>query len=173
MKNIRNDELLSRVSILFDELYNKGNPIRVNLSQYVLNKKWSFNSTRELSKFFELITLYEWADLWPDNEVSLTEKGQSSLDSWESYLHFVTEDIRVNRAKYSEDYKKEKRKSYRENVEFYLKNSSSIVAILLSLSVLVTTIISLTGQSKQRQIENELKQIKLGQDSLLIKLKSQ
>lgn len=126
-----------------------------------------------MSKFFELITLYEWADLWPDNEVSLTEKGQSSLDSWESYLHFVTEDIRVNRAKYSEDYKKEKRKSYRENVEFYLKNSSSIVAILLSLSVLVTTIISLTGQSKQRQIENELKQIKLGQDSLLIKLKSQ
>jgi hypothetical protein len=168
------EESFSKIDALAKYLYNNANPIEVDINEYARTAtNWKPDNERE-ADFFDLL-LFEnsWFQYDEANGLfGLTESGKNDYEIYGSYTEYqkASKDFLWYRIQKKKDKFKEKKR--KNKFKYIIKNTSSVVAILLSLSTLLVTIISIFDKRELRSLEQEVKQLRAGQDTLIQRLNS-
>ena len=158
---------IEMIEVVLKGLYNNGDPKEINLYDFIKEAGWEFKNKRDLERFIEGCQGTTWIYFNERNgKAGFTDVGLLEYEghgSYNEYLATSREDI-IRKGQ------KIKKKKKIKKFEFIIKNTSSIVAILLSLSTVVVSIISIFDKQELRSLEQEVKQLRTVQDTLIQKL---
>lgn len=154
-------------------LYNDGNPRSGNLYELLKKNGFKFKNEVEKNRFIDTYLVEGWFYLdMETGETHLTEIGIRYCEEEEEISYEKT--LAVSHALAWSDLRKKiiksKTKRQRSRFKYVIRNTSSIVAIILSLSTVLVTIISIFEKRELRSLEQEVKQLREGQDTLIQKL---
>lgn len=151
-------------------MYNGGNEGSINFEDFLRSKNWEFKSERALERFRLKYLKTGWAHFRGDGLTWLKKEALHKLDAWGTYIDYNAFEIKMIKDHWLVEKKAERVKRRKESIEFILKNTSSIVAILLSLSTVIITIISIFDKRELKSLEQEVTKLKTAQDTLIQKL---
>ncbi len=105
--------------------------------------------------------------MYGDENIKLSPDGIKLMEEYGSYTSYMVNLIYKNDENV---HKKYKRLRFKERIEFILKNTSTVVAIILGLSTVSVTILSIFDKRELKSLEQEVKQLRMAQDTLIQKL---
>lgn len=158
-------DMFDELNDVINYLYSSGNTVIENIDVLVdkFYSENSFNPKKEIIRC-------KFLSAYGDNQIKINYEGIKMITDYGSYKSYMLDWMYKNNDTIERMKAVENKSKARDNIEFILKNTTSIVAILLSLSSVVVALVSIFDKRELRSLEQELRQLKTAQDTLILKL---